>query len=102
MDVDYFIARLDAVPEETWGFESCLVGGSATAAPKRDRSKVEFNKGRQRLTEILTAAEYQALALLCGTFARAVNDGELDFFSLGDTPKRRLLTHLKNIKARAP
>lgn len=87
-DVDYFIAKFEAIPEGAWcvgafrkGIQCCALGHCG------DSEDVETPEEAAALRDVL-----------CWAVAR-INDGE-DYRYEQPTPKQRILAALRDIKAK--
>lgn len=93
-DVDYFIAKFEAIPEERW-CTGALIDGQG-------RCCAFGHCGDREDGDIPTEAnELQMLGLRHGLRFAAINDGRFAGFNQ-PTPKQRILAALRSLKAPTP
>ena len=84
-DLDYFIDKFEAIPEERWctntylnGKQSCVLGHCG----ERDNWSTEESEKLCKITNCITG----------------VNDGLPPYNRYGSNPKQRVITYLKELK----
>lgn len=85
-DIDYFIEKFEAIPEEKWGI------GKFSDQDGRCCALGHCGEGMFHSTE-----ESNALSSLL-IFPAGINDGDAMWNHLGPTPKLRILNFLKSLK----
>lgn len=102
MTIYDYILRIESVDENLWGRQSLWDGAILSrygkAMPKINKRWAKENKDKKKLSELLNKDEYLGLICLVGHHLKAINDGEIDYFMLGDTPKKRILGFLYRLR----